>query len=118
MKEFPSIDTMLRWMQKEELSFASKCARAREVQGEMAADDHGDVINKCLNGELPTDVAKCVLSGLEWRAKKLQPKKYGDRTTIKNDTPSFQVIISDEKMEEQIDAARKRYGCDSTGGGD
>lgn len=74
----PSKSTMLRWLKKFE-DFDTKCARARRVQGELAADEHKDVIDDVRSGALAPDIARVVLSGLEWRAKKLEPKKYGDK---------------------------------------
>jgi hypothetical protein len=77
----PSKSTMLRWMKDNE-EFDTKCARARRVQGELAADEHKDVIDEVRAGTLPVDIARVVLSGLEWRAKKLEPKRYGDKQDV------------------------------------
>lgn len=74
----PSKSTMLRWIKNIE-DFDTKCARARRVQGELAADEHKDVIDEVRAGTLDPAIGRVVLSGLEWRAKKLEPKKYGDK---------------------------------------
>jgi hypothetical protein len=74
----PSKASILRRLAKDE-DFDTKCARARRVQGELAADEHNDIINELRAGTMPSDIGRAVLSGLEWRAKKLEPKKYGDK---------------------------------------
>lgn len=84
LEDMPSKSTMLRWLKKYE-DFDTKCARARRIQGELAADEHKDVIDEVRAGTLTPEIARVVLSGLEWRAKKLEPKKYGDKIETKNE---------------------------------
>ncbi len=78
----PSRSTILKW-QRENADFSAKCAHAREAAGDLAAEQHGEVIDGCLNGTVAPDVAGRVLSGLQWRAAKLASKKYGDSTQVK-----------------------------------
>lgn len=96
MDEYPSRHTMLRWLRDNE-DFATRCARARRIQGELAVDQHNEIIEEVKAGKLPVDVARVVLSGLEWRAKKLEPRKYGDslKHTGDKDDP---VVVKDETV--------------------
>lgn len=82
MDGMPSRSTMLRWLRRDDIDFDARCARARRVQGELAVDEHKEIIDGTLAGTIPPDVARVVLSGLEWRAKKLEPKKYGDNSSL------------------------------------
>jgi hypothetical protein len=77
-KDMPSRRTVLYW-QRDNPDFCTKCAHARDAAGDLAADKHSDVMEGCLEGSIPPDVAGRVLSGLQWRASKLAPKKYGDK---------------------------------------
>lgn len=92
----PSRSTMLRWLRRDDIDFDAKCARARRVQGELAIDRHGEIIDSVLDGVIPPDVARVVLSGLEWRAKKLEPKKYGDKQDL-NLTGSLSVTTKEQR---------------------
>src|SRR4051794_366666 len=58
-EDFPHRATVLRWM-------ASNAAFAAKV------------------GEIPPDVARIVISSKQWRAAKLAPRRYGDKTTIES----------------------------------
>lgn len=80
----PSRSTVLRW-QRENKDFGTKCAHAREAAGELAAEEHYEVTQGCLNGTVAPDVAGRVLSAMQWRAAKLASKVYGDRQTIAGD---------------------------------
>lgn len=80
----PSKATIIRWLGKYE-EFETKCARAREIQADTIDDRHGEVINKTLKKQISPDVARVVLSAMQWRAAKKAPKKYGDSTTLKGD---------------------------------
>ncbi len=80
----PDRITVLRWMNKSE-EFAAKCAHARDLQADLMDDRIIDVVNKLERGEMQPDVARVMLSGLQWRAAKLKPKKYGDSTILRGD---------------------------------
>lgn len=81
LEDMPSKMTILRWMGRYP-EFVTKCASARVIQADVIDDRHGEVINKAESGELAADVARVVLSGLEWRASKKDPKKYGNNKHV------------------------------------
>jgi len=76
--EMPHRSTVLRWVDVHP-SFATKCARARELQGDYAHDEMMDIEDDVLAGKVAPDVARVVISSKQWRASKLAPKKYGDK---------------------------------------
>lgn len=78
-KGFPSRSTILRWLGSNP-DFEAKCARARTLQADENFDRTGEIIDKLESGMILPDVARVVLSGLQWRAAKLNAKKYGDKT--------------------------------------
>jgi hypothetical protein len=101
-KDMPSRRTVLYW-QRDNLDFCTKCAHAREAAGDLAADKHNDVIDGCLEGTIPPDVAGRVLSGLQWRASKLASKKYGDKQSVDVDvTSKGQSIAPLSKLSELV----------------
>ena len=77
-KGMPHRATVLRW-QIEDDAFATKCARAREMQADLMDDKIADLIDTVTPESAPADRIK--LSALQWRASKLAPKKYGDKIT-------------------------------------
>jgi len=94
----PSRSTVLRW-QRENKDFAAKCAHAREAAGELAAEEHYEVAQNCLNGTVAPDIAGRVLSAMQWRASKLASRVYGERQTISGDPDAplatFTTILQD-----------------------
>lgn len=92
----PDQATVHRWLSQDD-DFASKYARARELQADVMDDRVLEVTNKTEAGELASDVARVVLSGLQWRASKLKPKKYGDSQTLRHadaDGNKIQAIVN------------------------
>lgn len=92
----PSRSTVIRWMEAD-TAFATKYARAREAQADLMDDRILEVTNKTEAGDLAPDAARVVLSGLQWRASKLQPKKYGDSQTLRHadaDGNKIQAIVN------------------------
>lgn len=79
--ERPSYSTIMRW-QDEDRGFGIECARAREVAAELSLHRHNSIIAGVLNQTIAPDVARVALSGLQWRAPKLAPRKYGDRVDL------------------------------------
>lgn len=78
---FPSRSTILRWLNQYP-DFEAKCARARTLQGDENFDRTGEVIDKLENGSMLPEVGRVILSGLQWRASKLNSKKYGEKSSI------------------------------------
>lgn len=80
--DMPFRSTVLRWM-AERPDFAAKCAHARLLQADVLFEEMQDVADE---GN-PEDVqrAKLRVSTMQWRASKLAPKKYGDRTVLAGD---------------------------------
>lgn len=103
MDGFPSDDTIYRWMAKYD-DFAGKCARARRIQAEQAVEQQQQIVDDCLAGAVAPDVARVALSGLQWRASKFEPKKYGDSTTVRGDESA---PITTKDVTDHEGAARK-----------
>jgi hypothetical protein len=82
-KSFPSRSTLLRWLAKYP-EFEAKCARARELQADSDFEKTGEIIEKLEEGTMEPDVARVIMSGLQWRASKLKPKRYGDKALLEN----------------------------------
>ena len=74
----PSRFTMLEWLRAKP-EFQTECARARTLQADLMDDMIRDIIETVTPESAPADRVK--LAALQWRASKLEPKKYGDRVT-------------------------------------
>ena len=44
-----------------------------------------DVCQSVSDGMMPPDAASVILSNIQWRASKLEPKKYSDRSSVEVD---------------------------------
>jgi len=72
----PDRVTVHRWLSAHE-AFATKYARARDIQADLLFEDMQDVAD----AGNPEDVqrARLRVTTMQWRASKLAPKKYGDK---------------------------------------
>ena len=77
----PHRNTVNRWME-ENPEFAAQCARARALQVDALVDDMADIEDRVLTGEIKPDQARVVLESQRWRAIKVAPQKYGDKTSV------------------------------------
>lgn len=75
----PNVATVIRWMGSNS-EFATKCARAREMQADVMDDLILDTANACIPETAHADKVK--ISAYQWRASKLKPKKYGDKLDL------------------------------------
>jgi hypothetical protein len=79
--DMPCLRTVMDWLEKH-LEFRSRCARAREMQGDLMDDLILTTANNCTPETAHADKVK--ISAYQWRAMKLAPKKYGDRQEIEH----------------------------------
>ena len=80
-ENMPNWRTVWRWMEADD-AFASKCARARIIQADALECDMADIEQQTLDGSVDPKAANVVLSSKRWRASKLAPKKYGDKSAM------------------------------------
>jgi hypothetical protein len=85
----PDKATVLRWLSDSD--FATKYARAREVQADVLFDGMADIESKVETGDLRPDAARVILDSQRWRAEKLKPKAYGSKVDVNH---GGQVAIS------------------------
>jgi hypothetical protein len=89
----PSRTTVLGW-QKTDPDFRSRCAHAREAQGEWTAEDIAETERELREGLIDAQTAKVLISSKQWRAAKLKPKVYGDSTMLKHADANGEAIRS------------------------
>ena len=75
--EMPGLRTVFDWLDERE-DFRTKYARAREIQGDVMDDKILTVANECTPETAHADKVK--IAAYQWRAAKLAPKKYGEKT--------------------------------------
>lgn len=113
----PPKSTILGWV-LDNKEFSTKYARAREIQAELqveeiqaiADDDSNDMVSTQY-GETGNAVAvsraKLRIDTRMWYAKKLLPKKYGDKLEIENNvntTKKMVMVVTNGDIEEQPEA--------------
>lgn len=77
----PGLRTVLDWAAADE-SFRTKYARAREAQAEVMDDM---IMGAAKEAVSDPQVARVRIDAYKWRAMKLAPKKYGDKTLVGSD---------------------------------
>ena len=77
----PERTTVCKWMASDE-DFSTRCARAREFQADLSDDKLIDIVEKVEAGGISPEQARVMASILQWRASKLLPKKYGDKSNV------------------------------------
>lgn len=80
--EMPHRLTVLRWLDKHE-DFATKYARAREMQADVMDDRIMEVADACTAETAAADRVK--IGAYQWRAGRLAPKRYGDKVMQDHD---------------------------------
>lgn len=108
-KGMPTRQTINNW-EHSKPDFFTKCVRAREAQGDYEHDQMALIEKKVLDGEILPDVARVVLSSKQWRAAKLNRKRYADTKIIAGDADNPVQVETTRKFllpegltEEQLD---------------
>lgn len=81
--DMPGEKTVYQWLEKFP-SFAQKYARARERQQDYESDHIVEIADNAKDAQL----GRLQVDARKWRASKLHPKKYGDKTILSNDPES------------------------------
>lgn len=96
----PNRSTWVDWIEKDP-NLYQQYTRARCIQADRILDDIAEIEISTLKGEVDPIAARTVLNSKQWRAMKMAPKYYGDRTqtvvTGPNDGP---VQVQYESSEE------------------
>jgi hypothetical protein len=90
----PGLRTVFDWLDKDE-GFRTKYARAREVQGDVMDDKILTTADNCTPETAHADRVK--IDAYKWRASKLAPKKYGEKSTHElagTDGGPIQVVVN------------------------
>ena len=118
-ESMPGRRTVLDWLDEHE-EFRAKYARARELQGDAEHDKMADIEDDALAGKVAPDVARVVLASKQWRASKLAPKKYGDRTQLEHtgrDGGPIQYQDLSKLSDEELDQLERLSAKISSAGG-
>lgn len=79
--DMPDRRTVLRWLaDAQHAGFATKHARARELQGDLMDERILEVAETVTNET--ASAARVKIEAYKWRASKLAPKRYGDRIDV------------------------------------
>ena len=76
--DMPSRSTVERWI-IDNAEFAARCARARELHADHIVEGHADIEAGVLDGTIRADAARVVISSQQWRASKMNQRRYGDK---------------------------------------
>ena len=87
--DMPNRRTVMRWLEVDD-DFATKYARARVLQADLMDDKINELIETVTPASAPADRVK--LAALQWRAAKLEPKKYGDKLALGGDSNAPLVV--------------------------
>jgi hypothetical protein len=79
----PARRTVLAWIERDP-AFAAAYARARDHQADALDDEMAEVMADVKAGRMDPAAARVWLSGAQWRAAKLAPRRYGDSLNLKH----------------------------------
>lgn len=79
-----STDSIVNWLYKHE-DLADKCTRAKPAQADSIGNEIAEVNRDLKDGIIAPDVARTLISSLQWLAKVKNPRIYGDKTILSND---------------------------------
>lgn len=116
-EEMPDRRTVLRWLEARP-EFAARCARARAMQADLMDDLVLDTAESSTPETAASDRVK--ISAYQWRAAKLAPKKYGDRTHHEHTGANGGPIRTQELShysDERLAALAALVGADTDAGG-
>jgi hypothetical protein len=82
-RTLPDRTTITRWI-ADDAEFAARCARARAETADLMDDRILEVAEKVEKGQLDARAGSVVISALQWRASKLQPKRFGDHKLLEH----------------------------------
>lgn len=99
--DMPNRRTVMRWL-ADKPDFATKCARARELQADLMDDLILDTAETTTSDNAAASRVK--IAAYQWRAAKLAPKRYGDATTLKHTGPNGGPVEYTNMTEAEIDA--------------
>jgi hypothetical protein len=105
-EDMPGRTTVFRWMD-ENPDFASRYARARMLQADLMDDLILETANACTPATAQADKVK--IAAFQWRASKLMPKVYGDKTEVAVAGPKGGPVQSERvtvSITDPIEAAR------------
>ena len=74
----PNRSTVENWMIAD-AAFSARCARARELHADHIVEGHADIEAGVLDGSIKADAARVVLSSQQWRASKMNQRRYGEK---------------------------------------
>lgn len=98
--DMPDKGTVFRWLEKN-ADFATRYARARELQAEANAEEIIDIADD----EPDPQRARVRIDARKWVAAKLLPKKYGDKQTVQHEGGDTAIKMQTEVTD--IEAARR-----------
>lgn len=108
---FPSRSTILRW-QNDMPEFEAKCARARLIQADHNFDRCGQIVDDMIGGKITSDIARVAISHIQWRAAKLNSKRYGDK--ISNEHTGADGKPIETNMQVTFVKSRSKFAEDTT----
>jgi hypothetical protein len=105
----PGRNTVIDWWNADE-DFRARCTRAREDGQEAAIDSVQEIEKKVIAGKIAPDAARVVISSIQWRASKLKPKVYGDKTQIEANVTHSWAQFVEEVAAKRLEAAKTIEG--------
>jgi len=91
-KDFPSHQTVRRWIAEDREGFRDKYARAKQEQADLLADEIIEIADetkvKTVTHER-VNAARLRVDARKWIAAKLKPKTYGDKVDVTTDGESL-----------------------------
>lgn len=107
--DMPSESMVYRWLSSNDM-FREKYACAREGQADFYADEIIEIADTVEPESAAVSKAKLMIDARKWKASKLAPKKYGERTeTVHSGSISMRNDVSD-LTDDELEAELVKHG--------
>lgn len=100
MPYMPSNATVHKWYALYP-DFHQRCRRARDLCADKLFDEHKQIVQRVIDGEMESDNARVALNGLQWQIMQLDRARYGDKPTkvsITNNSDNRRVDVTIEAL--------------------
>jgi hypothetical protein len=111
MKDMPAMSTVLKWL-RENSSFSSQYAHAREAQAELMGDKMVELALHPPKGQDP-QMLRVQMDAIKWAAGKIKPAKYGEANLLRKradlEFEREMIDITPQEAEERPPMDRKQF---------
>ena len=99
--DMPDRYTIQKW-RVEDTEFSTECERARAIIADSTFSEIEEIETKVGNGDMDANVARVIIGSMQWRAARLDFKKYGDKLHTEHSGKLQLSDMTDAQIKEEL----------------